>query len=92
LARGYLSMGQFAVEVVQKLLRGENPLPRGADGKMHAPEQLVRQLPGMDNKLGRYIAQYGMKKAEELFEQFVEKDERGHYRRRVGSTSSTYSE
>jgi len=92
LARGYISMVQFAWEVVQKLLRGENPLPRGANGKMHTPDELVRQLPGMNNKLGRYIAKYGMQKAEELFDKYVETDAQGHYRRRVGSTSSTDSE
>jgi hypothetical protein len=83
-------MAEFALEVVQKLLRGENPLPHDSHGRLN-----LNKLPIVgDSGLQGIIARYGIEKAEELFNKYVEKDpvKGGYRRKRVSSTSSTDSD
>jgi len=88
MARESLSLAQFAWELLQKVLRGENPLPRDSHGHI----QGLERIPG--NRLTKYIAKHGVEKADELWHTYIEKDEQGNFRRRArtSSTSSTDSE
>jgi len=100
---GYMSVGSFLWDVVGKLRRGQNPFPRNPrTGELEGLDRLP--VPG--GRLGMYVAQHGIRKAEELFEEFMEKRGSGaggarggggegygtRSRARTSSTSSTESE